>query len=78
MRAAAKSPRSVAVAIPAEPRVEAKIAPNELYMKQQVLRILRIGELTWKRLKERGLKPIRIGNSLAVKGDALIEVLEKG
>lgn len=66
--------------VPSEPvkveRRQAQIDPEIVYLKSELFAMLRVGEVTWKKWKSKGLSPFRCGKSLAVRGSALIAVME--
>lgn len=64
---------------PVTPTIElariGQIDPTIVYTKQRLFTVLGIGEVTWKRWKDRGLKPFRSGKSLAVRGADVIAAM---
>lgn len=55
---------------------QAQIEPGTVYTKQRIFELLHVGNTTWKKWKERGLKPFRAGKQLAIDGASLIAVMQ--
>lgn len=69
-----KTPEAVAI-VQAAPL--AQIDPKLVYKKKQLFAILGVGEVTWRKWKNLGLRLIKVGKGLAVEGSDLIAVLKK-
>jgi len=51
------------------------IDPGQLYLADEARQRLRLGNTSWRRLRKQGLRVVRFGRNVYVRGDELIRAL---